>query len=312
MKECKVVQDLLPNYIENLTNEETNKFIEEHLKNCEQCKKIYDNMKKDLNVDNKTKEKKKVKFLKKYRNKLRVLEIILLIIVVAFVINTGRKMYIIADLNNKSEEYVNSENYHRITYSLDNGSYRKLEVYALGDKLKMVLTNLSEEGERRVVTIFGTKTGTIPDTEYAKVEPPVKVYKQTLYIETETQKTAVVNFESGSTVDVQKAFWGVDNTKDLILTAITSSINKATFNGEECYYVSGTQNILPNTGMYVDKDTGLMIATMASEYENPDGEKGRIAGAEYKYEFGTVTEDDFVEPDISDYTIQDAKNNISE
>ena len=85
-RDCKIVQDLLPNYIEKLTNEETNKFIEEHLKTCEECKKIYNNMKKDLNVDNKIKEKKKVKFLKKYRNKLRILEIIILIIVVAFVV----------------------------------------------------------------------------------------------------------------------------------------------------------------------------------------------------------------------------------
>ena len=30
-KECKVVQDLLPNYIEGLTTKETNEFIEEHL-----------------------------------------------------------------------------------------------------------------------------------------------------------------------------------------------------------------------------------------------------------------------------------------
>ena len=26
MKECKIIQDLLPNYIEGLTNEETNKY----------------------------------------------------------------------------------------------------------------------------------------------------------------------------------------------------------------------------------------------------------------------------------------------
>ena len=31
-RNCKIVQDLLPNYIENLTNQETNSFIEEHLK----------------------------------------------------------------------------------------------------------------------------------------------------------------------------------------------------------------------------------------------------------------------------------------
>ena len=33
-KDCKIVQDLLPNYIEKLTNEETNKYIEEHLNEC--------------------------------------------------------------------------------------------------------------------------------------------------------------------------------------------------------------------------------------------------------------------------------------
>ena len=32
---CKIVTDLLPNYIENLTSEDTNKFIEEHLNSCE-------------------------------------------------------------------------------------------------------------------------------------------------------------------------------------------------------------------------------------------------------------------------------------
>ena len=57
-KDCNIVQDLLPNYIERLTNEETNKFIEEHLKTCEDCKKIYDDMKESLN--------KKTSFI--YRN----------------------------------------------------------------------------------------------------------------------------------------------------------------------------------------------------------------------------------------------------
>lgn len=309
-KECKIVQDLLPNYIEKLTNEETNKFIEEHLKTCEECKKVYDNMKKELNVDNKTKEKKKVKFLKKYRNKLRVLEIIILIIVVAFVVNTGRKMYIITDLNNKAKEYVNSENYHRTSYSLDNGNYTKEEVFSLGDRKKIITTTMTEDGEKQVVTIFGTKIGTVPDTPYAKTYPPIDTYKENMYKVSETEKLALLDVEIGMSVDNQEAFWGIENTKDLIMTAITSSISKATFNGNECYYVSGTPNILPNASMYVNKDTGLLISTMASEYENPDGERGRIAGTEYEYEFGIVTEDDFIEPDISEYTIQDINDYI--
>ena len=33
-KDCNLVRDLLPNYIENLTNNDTNLFIENHLKEC--------------------------------------------------------------------------------------------------------------------------------------------------------------------------------------------------------------------------------------------------------------------------------------
>ena len=53
-RDCKIVQDLLPNYIEKLTNIETNQFVEEHLKQCKECKEIVSNMEKDL----KTKEQK--------------------------------------------------------------------------------------------------------------------------------------------------------------------------------------------------------------------------------------------------------------
>ena len=49
-KECKIVQDLLPNYIDKLTNEETNTFIEEHLKECDNCNKILADMQKNIEL----------------------------------------------------------------------------------------------------------------------------------------------------------------------------------------------------------------------------------------------------------------------
>ena len=52
-KECKIVQDLLPNYIEKLTNEETNQFIEEHIEQCEECKEKLKKMEEKINVKNK-------------------------------------------------------------------------------------------------------------------------------------------------------------------------------------------------------------------------------------------------------------------
>ena len=43
-KECKIVQDLLPSYVDKLTNEETNYFIDEHINECPECQKILENI----------------------------------------------------------------------------------------------------------------------------------------------------------------------------------------------------------------------------------------------------------------------------
>lgn len=43
---------------------------------------------------------------------------------------------------------------------------------------------------------------------------------------------------------------------------------------------------------------------MACEVKNSDGEITRWPAADYVYEFSTVTETDFIEPDISEYEVQ--------
>ena len=58
-----------------------------------------------------------------------------------------------------------------------------------------------------------------------------------------------------------------------------------------------------DVGTYIDKESGLMVGTMASEYEDVDGTIGRNPTSEYVYEFNVVTENDFIEPDINEYEI---------
>ena len=43
--ECDIVKDLLPLYVEEISSEASNRVIEEHLAECEQCKTIYQEMK---------------------------------------------------------------------------------------------------------------------------------------------------------------------------------------------------------------------------------------------------------------------------
>lgn len=75
---CKIVEDLLPNYIEKMTSKETDEFIEGHLKKCQVCKNKFDNMKSDIMVD--TVDDREIDYLKKIKRKnfIRILIVILI------------------------------------------------------------------------------------------------------------------------------------------------------------------------------------------------------------------------------------------
>ena len=45
MNECKIVEDLLPLYAEDLVSEESGAFIREHAANCPGCEKLIQRMK---------------------------------------------------------------------------------------------------------------------------------------------------------------------------------------------------------------------------------------------------------------------------
>lgn len=85
MKYCKIVQDLLPNYIENLTDEETNEFIENHIKNCKDCEQVLKDMNSelgDLNLQKIYKDRE-IDYLKKRKIRNTILICITIIVVLA-------------------------------------------------------------------------------------------------------------------------------------------------------------------------------------------------------------------------------------
>ena len=98
--ECKIINDLLPNYISNLTSNETNKFIEDHLAECDKCKKVYEKMQKNLEINEIKEEEIQIKGFKKINKKFRLLEIIIIILLIILLIgatcywNYWKKSYI--------------------------------------------------------------------------------------------------------------------------------------------------------------------------------------------------------------------------
>lgn len=292
-KVCKIVQDLLPSYIDNLTTQETNDYINEHLNKCQECKQILENMRKDLST---TKNyNREVKYIKKFNKKMNILKMLILLIIIIFLVITARKIFIISNLSQNAKNTMNIENYHRIIYSYDLGNYSKTEVFCLNDKKKIVMTQMKND-EITKITMFAKKSEESKDGQ--------DEYITNIYRESKDEKIANLNQENQIYVNPQNVVY-VDNWLKLFMYSMVASVKNTTFAGKECYYISNFQNAnsISSEAMYINKETGLPISTIAYEYKNPDGTRGRFPSADYVYEFNVVTEEDFIEPDIKDYKI---------
>ena len=70
--DCDIINDLLPNYVEDICNDTTNAYIQEHLSTCTNCNAIYEAMKMPNTLDiTQISEKKAFSKIKnKHRNQL--------------------------------------------------------------------------------------------------------------------------------------------------------------------------------------------------------------------------------------------------
>lgn len=215
----------------------------------------------------------------------KVIAIIAVIILIVILLFIGRNILIISKLSDNAEKTIKSNNYHRTTYIYNLGKYSKEEVFQLGDKKKIVLTEL-KDNKITTTTMFANKTE--------------NAYLVNTYGESNEEKIAQLNQKMGLLgQDLENEFYN-ENWLNYALT----SIKTTKFNGEECYYI----NNFKGSGIYINKDTGLPISVMGHEYEdlkeNQEKYETRSAIYEYLYEFNTVTEEDFVEPNISEYQVQ--------
>lgn len=300
-RECKIVQDLLPSYIENLTTKETKVYIEEHLEKCQSCKQVLERMKQDFNLNITKKDNREVKYIKKFNKKINILKLIISLILVVFIILTARKVVIISSLSKNAENTINTSNYHTVTYSYYLEDYSKTEVFSLGDKKKIITTQRKDNGINKI-TIFARKNESFNENDNKYI---ANIYRK-VRDEKDGKIEKVVNLNQEIEIFVNpQNVTKTENYLQLFVYSILSSVKDTTFNGEECYYISNFKSVNNNLeeGMYVNKSTGLPISSIAYEYKNPDGTRGRVPTSDYIYEFNVVKEEEFVEPNIDEYKV---------
>ena len=85
MKEnCEVIRDLIPLYVDDVCSAESKKMVENHLKNCNECKEILETIKKDEKSKNSIEKETMTSFYKKIKKSKIKTVIISLIVLLNF------------------------------------------------------------------------------------------------------------------------------------------------------------------------------------------------------------------------------------
>lgn len=81
---CTIIRDLLPLYCDGLVSYDSIEEIEKHMKDCEKCREVYENMKtKEMNIDIPERDIKPLKAVKK-RNLIKIITAVLCTAAVLF------------------------------------------------------------------------------------------------------------------------------------------------------------------------------------------------------------------------------------
>ncbi len=275
-RECKIVQDLLPNYIDKLTADDTNEFIENHLKECEDCNIILKNMNEKIEREN-VDIKQEINYAKKYNKKYKKIQYTLLIIIwsLIFIILAffSRKILISYKIYKKISNQQNANNYYMRIYDYEGWYYLTTEIW-VKDR------NMFE------------KAG---DVRTARVKDDI-MYEKIIDDEIITNSLTNENFSSEGVVKTR--YWYlIDSLKEKLKDPISIfkySIKSAIVNGKKCYQFISNEDIL-----YFDKETGLVVRweNLAGQTITGIRKKVEIQSTlnDYEYEFNVVEDKDLEE-----------------
>ena len=273
-KNCKIVQDLLPNYIEKLTNEETNQFIEKHLSQCEECKEKLKSMQEEINVNKNESELKQVKYIKKYSNKMKLLKTILSVIVILYLLFVARNAIIITSLSIRANSIINKDNYYVKEIAYFGDSLNTLEYYKKGnDHLAIRDIKTKDMSNGKLI-------------HYKKGDEVIEIF------ETDGKKYQNVILDSNRNAMDYYIFPIVNIGENLKLVFITG-IETRKCNGKECYLIKAN-----DVQRYYDKETGILVRVIGDDIEN--NSFGYSTVGDWDYKFNVVKDSDIQRPDMTD------------
>ena len=267
-KNCKIIQDLLPNYIDKLTSEETNEYSELHLKECLECNQIFNNMSKKIDFTAEQRKKSpEVKYIKKFNKRLKLLRNIILLILLVFVIVIGRKTIILTNISNKINSVKDTDNYYIKSETFVDGEMIISETYQKDNKVLIKKSKYSKDGKVTNNIIY-------------------KVENEKFMLENNGEEKTLIKL---SDVLVDTPSFNSKNFFENIKIAFTTSIRKTKIKGIDCYVIRED-----DTEKFIDINTGLTVKMIYNDADST---------INYEYKYGVVQDNDIVRPDTTDYKV---------
>lgn len=265
--DCKIIQDLLVNYVENLTSKETNEYIENHLRECKECKKTVEIMQKSV-IAEENKSKNQIDYLKKYKRKMLALKLIVSSIIVVLLIFLGIKIYqwqFITKIYEKNVDFDAGNNYKLITRDGSSGATNEM-IYKDG----VSCVKLNDRG-----TIWENETN-----KYMIIEEN----KQYMELDKNAPPVALDNTITFSTY----ALFNVNTKAELLGLVFKHGINihKEEYGETQCYVI-----LFEGEKVWVNIDT---LQIIRSDYEGQT--------TEYFLETNNVTAKDIQLPNLNEYS----------
>ena len=275
---CKIVQDLLPTYVEKMTSYETEVFIKEHLESCRECQKIYNSMISNLEKEE-IEDTEIVKEIKKYRRKINIIKVVFFIIIFTIVFyivgNISYKFWVVKNAYIRNTNYEAYGNFRIEEYEESIESARKHYItYYKGNEMKKLYGDeVIEYYDGENYYYFDNENKTYWVDEKAKINSTLNIDISALdEMKSIVQNNKISNFE--------------------ILKFVLSNdivIQKEGFRTKEYYIIKNFNG----QKVYLDKDTFY-----AERIEKSKDEK-----REYRVTTSNVSWQEVFKPDFSKYTL---------
>lgn len=287
-KDCELVRDLLPSYIDNLTSDETNEFIELHIKNCPECKACLDELQKTASTDEKEKSTKFVKFAKKNQRKMRILKSIVFLVLAVILVNYVRNVVIYLNIIKKNKESLSCTNYHYQSYRYHKNRLLVDDYYVKDNKYMAIRNGVDMEDNERH---FNYKY--------------IDYYDGTTYYQYNIDSVSGIKFYTSREGTMEDTFFPFENDYEFLtlnpfLASIGDRITNTKCNNKDCYKLDFKLNNTYSRAIFIDKNTGLLVRDLIHSLSTD------IPGAtdgvyDYYINLNVVTDDDLKVPNVEEY-----------